>query len=133
MDSIYKYKLIGYQENDGKLTPFENKVNVPFEVKRIFFIHEVPFGEERANHACMNGSMVLVAVNGAVKVKLDTGTSTCDFELREINEALFIPSKVWISVEFEDQEGIMMVLSDIQYKDAVYQSDYYEFKKEIGG
>ena len=116
---IYKYKLTEYQDNDGKLTPFEKEVNVPFEVKRVFYIHEVPLGKTRANHACMNGAMVLIMINGKAKVKLDTGVSMCEFELCEMKEALFVPPRIWLSVEFKDEKGIMMVLSNIQYKDAV--------------
>ena len=53
------------------------------------------------------------------KVKLDTGVSMCEFELCEMKEALFVPLRIWLSVEFKDEKGIMMVLSNIQYKDAV--------------
>lgn len=96
----YLLKFSSVSENDGDLTYFEEMGEIPFEIKRIFSIYNVPNKKiARANHASINTAFVLQAVVGSVEVELDNGFQKECFLLNEIDMGLIIPKLTWMKTK----------------------------------
>lgn len=82
----------GAFEEDGSLVYLEAMKDIPFKVKRIFYIFDVPNGMTRASHASTNTDFLLIAINGSVTVTLNDGTVSNKYDLKERNKGLYVPN-----------------------------------------
>lgn len=129
MSKIIKFRSVA--ENDGKLTFWESENEIPFVIKRIFYIQNVPAGCERANHASINSDFVFIAIAGEVSVTLVNKSGEETFWLNNSSEGLFVPRMTWIKTYNFSENAILMVVSDKEYKKTTYISDYAVFIKNV--
>ena len=127
----YQFKLPCYGENDGKLGTFEPPSIPGFQVKRIFYIFDVPAGEGRANHACMNSSIVFLAMAGSVLLSVETDGEKAEYLLDKNTIAVFAPQSSWISAYNFSNDAVLVGLSDRRYADCQYINDYDRYKELI--
>ena len=99
MCSIDKASIINLKsiksDRLGSLTPVYNNVDVPFEIKRVYYLYDIPSGSERGGHAHKNLEQLFVAVSGSFDVHLNDGKNEEVFHLNRPSVGLYIPKMIW--------------------------------------
>ena len=113
--------------NVGNITVVENGDNIPFEVKRIYYLYDVPGGEERGGHSHYELEQYIIAASGAFDVVLDDGVSKRRFSLNRPNLALHIVPGLWRELDNFSSGSISMVLASHVFDENDYIRDYQEF------
>ena len=113
----------------GNITVLENGDNIPFDVKRIYYLYDVPSGEERGGHAHYELEQYIIAASGSFDVVLDDGINRRRILLNRPNLALHIVPGLWRELDNFSSGSICMVLASHTYDESDYIRDYKEFKK----
>lgn len=111
----------------GNITVLENGSNIPFEVKRIYYLYDVPGGEARGGHAHYNLEQYIIAASGAFDVVLDDGTNKRRVTLNRPYVALHIVPGLWRELENFSSGSISLVLASQKYMENDYIRNYQEF------
>ncbi len=119
-------------DSRGNLTYIEGKNHIPFEIKRIYYLYDVPGGETRGGHAHKTLDQFIIAASGSFDFILDDGYQRKRFVLRRSYYGLFLPSKIWREIENFSTGSICLVLTSDYYNKEDYIRDYEEFKKYVG-
>jgi hypothetical protein len=112
----------------GNLTALENKVNIPFDVKRVYYLYDVPGGEDRGGHAHHELQQFIVAVSGAFDVLLDDGINKKIVHLDRPYIGLHVVTGIWRELLNFSSGAICLVLASEKYNEHDYIHDYIEFK-----
>lgn len=115
----------------GNITPIENNNQIPFEVKRIFYLYDIPGGEDRGAHAHKECHQLIVAASGSFEVKLDDGNEKKTVMLNQPNKGLYLPPGIWASEVNFSSGAICLVLASHKYDEKDYIRDYNEFKRIV--
>ncbi|MBR3387850.1 MAG: WxcM-like domain-containing protein [Bacteroidales bacterium] len=116
-----------HSERKGNLTVVENGVTLPFDVKRVYYLYDVPGGENRGAHAHKELSQLIIAASGSFTVTLDDGKCKRSYFLNRPYQALYVKPGLWRDlVDFSSGAVAMVLASDI-YKKEDYIRDYDEF------
>ena len=111
----------------GSITSLNNSMDVQFDVKRVFYIYDIPSGESRGAHAHRICHQLLIATSGSFKVAVFDGAESCEFILDRPDIGLHIPPGIWAS-EFDfSGGGICLVLASHEYDEGDYIRDYNSF------
>ena len=113
----------------GNLTFLENMNQIPFEIKRVFYIYDVPTGVSRGSHAHRNLKQFIICLSGSFDVLLDDGKSKKKIHLNRPWQGLFVPSMIWASEANFDPGSICLVLVSELYDPESYIRDYDLFIK----
>lgn len=116
-----------HSDRKGNLSVVENGETFPFDVKRVYYIYDVPGGESRGAHAHKELSQVIVAVSGSFKVTLDDGNVKRTFFLNRPYQGLYVKSGMWRDLDDFSSGAVCMVLASDVYKSEDYIRDYDEF------
>jgi len=111
----------------GNLTFIEAGRHVPFEVKRVFYLYDVPGGATRAGHALKSCHQFVVAISGSFDVVLDDGLEKKRYHLNRSYYGLYIPALTWREVDNFSSGSVCMVLASELYSESGYYRDYREF------
>lgn len=114
----------------GNITPITNSVEIPFDVKRIFYIYDIPGGESRGAHAHRECHQLLIAASGSFEVLLDDGRIQRIVQLNRPYQGLHIPPMIWASEINFSSGAICLVLASHLYDASDYIRDYSVFKSE---
>ena len=112
----------------GHITAINNEIEIPFEVKRVFYLYDIPGGESRGAHAHKECHQFLVAVSGAFEVLLDDGRSKRSVQLNRPNIGLHIPAGIWASEIKFSSGSICLVLASHVYDESDYIRSYEDFR-----
>lgn len=112
----------------GNITVIENSRNIPFKIKRIFYIYDIPGGEDRGAHAHKECHQFLVAASGAFEVELDDGRNKRTVSLNRPYFGLHIPPGIWAAEKAFSSGSICLVLTSHKYDESDYLRDYNEYK-----
>ncbi|MBD5341389.1 MAG: WxcM-like domain-containing protein [Bacteroides sp.] len=126
------YKIIDlprHLDRRGNLSVVENGINIPFDMKRVFFIYDVPGGESRAGHAHHTLYQFVIAVSGSFTVQLDDGTEKESILLNKPYEGLLVPPGTWSHLVDFSSGAVALVLASDFYDESDYVRDYEEFIK----
>ena len=123
--SIIELKKI--TSDSGNITVAENEVNMPFEVKRIYYLYDVPGGESRGGHAHYELEQYIIAASGSFDVILDDGVNKKRVTLNRPNLALNIVPGLWRELENFSSGSICMVLASKTYDEIDYIRNYNNF------
>ena len=115
----------------GQLVALEENRNIPFDLKRVFYIFGTQEGVSRGNHSHYKTKQFLVAVNGSCKVTLDDGYNKETFNLNQPNLGLFQDALIWGTMHDFSSDCVLMVLADEYYDASDYITDYDKFLKEV--
>ncbi len=115
----------------GNITPVHNRIEVPFDIKRIFYLYDVPGGESRGAHAHKNCHQFLVASSGSFEVLLDDGKQRHTVQLNRPYWGLHIPPLVWASEINFSSGSICLALASEVYDESDYIRDYKNYLKII--
>lgn len=116
----------------GKLVVVEGAQDIPFEIKRVFYIYGSDSEVIRGQHANRESEFVLINVGGTSKVRIDNGHSEAVVELNKPMMGLYIPTMVWKDMYEFSEDSILLVLASTHYDGQEYIRDYEEYKKEMG-
>ncbi len=111
----------------GSITFIENQTHIPFVIRRIYYLYDVPVGQARAAHAHKNLSQVFIAINGSFSVKLDDGVSAREFRLDNPFTGLYVCSKIWRDVYSFNKDAVCLVLASDPYDENDYLRNYCDF------
>jgi len=116
-------------EPDGNLVPIESNYDVPFSIKRIFYVYGVKDQNDRGKHAHYKTKQVLICLNGKIEVLVHDGKRKQKYLLESPQQALYIPEMIWDEQVYLTEDTVLLVLSDIKYLPEDYIHDFEEFKK----
>ena len=113
----------------GNLTFIEGNNHIPFPIKRTYFIYDVPGGEKRGGHSYYNLHELIVALSGSFDVVLDDGKNKKKFTLNRSYYGLYVPNKIWRSLENFSTNSLCLVLASERYDEKDYIRNYDELRK----
>ena len=132
--TLDKVKIVNFPqiaEPRGNLSFLEGNNQVPFPIKRIYFLYDVPSGATRGGHAHRELSELVIALSGSFDVILDDGTEKKRIFLNRPHYGLFIPPGLWREIENFSSNSVLLALASDIYDEKDYIRDYEVFKKNV--
>lgn len=114
----------------GNLTFIEENRHAPFEMRRVYYLYDVPGGETRGGHAHKKLEQLLIAASGSFDVVLDDGTQRQRFVLNRSHYGLYIPRMVWRELENFSSGSVCLVIASEYYDEDDYYRDFDEFLRD---
>ena len=134
LKDVKEFNLKSFIEPDGKLTPIELDRDIPFEVKRMFYVYDVHDQNDRGKHSHHKTKQLLISIKGSINVKCDDGMGGVrEWELRTPWNALYIPEMIWDEQIYNSKDSILLVLSNTNYDPSDYIEDYEMFRRVKNG
>jgi len=116
----------------GNITPIQNKIDVPFNIKRVYYIYDIPGGIERGGHAHRKLFQLLIAASGSFDVLLDDGISRKVIYLNRPYIGLLIVPGIWRELMNFSSGSVCLVLASLKYNEKDYIRNYKDFLKIKG-
>lgn len=130
--SIHDAKIIDlpkFLDARGNLSFAENFKQIPFEIKRTYWLYDVPGGESRGGHAYYTNEEFIIAMSGSFDVVLDDGKERKVFPLNRSYYGLYVPAGLWRDMENFSTNAVALEFGSIHYDEVDYIYDYDEFLK----
>jgi dTDP-4-dehydrorhamnose 3,5-epimerase-like enzyme len=127
LDSVQLIQLPKFLDERGNLSFFESNNQIPFSIKRTYWIYDVPGGEQRGGHAYKTLQEFIVALSGSFDVVLDDGKQKKKFSLNRSYCGLYIPRLIWRQLENFSTNSLAIIVADQPYKTEDYIYNYEEF------
>lgn len=121
------------QNRAGNITPVSNLTEIPFEVKRVFYIYDIPGGEDRGAHAHKECHQFLIAASGSFEIELNDGVTKRTIMLNRPYFGLHIPPGIWAAEKGFSSGAICLVLASHKYDANDYLREYEDFIKFKNG
>ncbi|TIH18075.1 WxcM-like domain-containing protein [Marinifilum sp. JC120] len=118
-------------DNRGNLTFIENSRHIPFDIKRVYYLYDVPGGETRGGHAHKQLRQYIIAASGSFDVVLDDGKTKTKFSLNRSYYGLYIPTMTWRELENFSSGSVCLVLASEYYDPSDYYYSYDDFMKAV--
>ena len=115
------------ENRSGNLTSIQNSIEIPFDIKRIFYLYDIPGGKDRGAHAHLECHQFLIAGSGSFDVLLDDGKSKKLVTLNQPYKGLHVPPGIWASEVNFSSGAICLVMASHKYDETDYIRDYKEF------
>ncbi|MBB6216423.1 dTDP-4-dehydrorhamnose 3,5-epimerase-like enzyme [Anaerosolibacter carboniphilus] len=115
----------------GFLTPIEGNKDIPFDIKRVYYLYNVPSNIKRGLHAHKTLEQILICLNGTVDIKVSDGETEEVFQLNTPDIGLYIGPKIWREMVNFTHETVLLVLASKNYDEEDYIRDYHEFQEYI--
>ena len=112
----------------GNLSFFENSKQIPFDIRRTYWIYDVPGGEMRGSHAFKDSHEFIIALSGSFDIILNDGKNEMKYSLNRSNYGLYVPNLLWRSIENFSTNSLALIVSSITYDPSDYIRDFDEFK-----
>ena len=125
---VFEFNEMG--DERGNLVVIEGNEDVPFEIKRIFYMYGTDKEWVRGQHANKKSEFVLVNVAGRSKIKIDDGFSTAIVELNKPRMGVYIPKMIWKEMYDFSEDSVMLVLASEHYDADEYIRDYDEYLRQ---
>lgn len=124
---VIKYNFPPHGDDRGQLVAIEAMKDLPFEVKRVYYIYDTLPGVRRGFHAHLNLQQILLCVHGSCKIHLDNGTETAEVLLDKPNEGLYISNDMWREMYDFSDGAVLLVLASEYYDKKDYIRNYEDF------
>ena len=118
-----------HSDRQGDLSVVENSKDVPFDVKRVYYLYDIPGGAERGGHAHKSLRQLIVAASGSFTVILDDGSEKRSITLNRPYQGLLVMSGIWRELVDFSSGAICLVLASEKYDEGDYIRDYGDFVK----
>ncbi len=115
----------------GNLTVAEGLKNVPFDIRRVYWLYDIPGGEGRGGHPHKQIKQLLIAVSGSFHVTLDNGKEKQTYLLNHPYQALLIDTGIWRTLDDFSSGAVCVVLASDWYEEEDYIYDYNDFLKYV--
>ena len=114
-------------DNRGNLSFFENNNQIPFIIKRAYWIYDVPGGESRGGHAYEKSEEFIVALSGSFDVILDDGNEKISFNMNRSYYGLYIPKMYWREINNFSTNSLALIVANTEYNEGDYIRNYEDF------
>ena len=129
---IVKYVFQQHGDDRGMLVALEEFKDIPFEIKRVYYMYDTKEGVHRGFHAHKNLQQILICIHGSCKVLLDNGSEKKIVSLEKPYEGLYVSNNMWREMYDFSPDAVLMVLASEIYKEEDYIREYDSFLKFIG-
>jgi len=119
------------EDERGNLTFIEEENHIPFKIKRVYWIYDVPGGQKRGGHAFKEQQEFIVALSGSFDVVVDNGAEQQTFSLNRSYYGLYIPNGLWREMNNFSTNSLALVLSSTEFSEDDYIRDYAAFLKYV--
>ena len=126
---VIKYVFQPHGDERGQLIALEEFSDIPFKIKRVYFMYDTQPGVVRGHHAHRNLEQILVCIHGSCKVRLDNGMEKKVVPLEKPYEGLYIASNMWREMFDFSSDAVLLVFASELYDENDYIRDYNEFLK----
>ena len=130
---VKMYTFPPHGDDRGQLIAIEEQKDLPFDIKRVYYIYDTLSGVRRGFHAHRNLEQILLCVCGSCKIHLDDGTDTAEVTLDRPDQGLYIANNMWREMYDFTPGTVLLVLASEYYDEADYIRNYEDFQKMIQG
>lgn len=128
---VIKYVFQPHGDERGQLVALEELKDIPFEIKRVYYIYDTLEDVRRGFHAHKNLEQILICIHGSCKVLLDNGTEKKVVPLEKPYEGLYIANNMWREMFDFSPDAVLLVLASELYDESDYIRDYDRFLEEV--
>lgn len=132
IEDVRIIELPKFLDPRGNLSFAEQNNHIPFDIKRTYWIYDVPGGEDRGGHAFKENQEMIIALSGSFDVVVDDGVSHKTFSLNRPYYGLYIPVGLWRTMVNFSTNSLALEFGSMHYKSSDYIRDYDEFLKLKG-
>ncbi len=129
---VVKYMFQPHGDQRGQLVSMEEHKDIPFHIKRVYYMYDTKDGVVRGHHAHKKLEQILVCIHGSCKIKLDNGRETKIVPLEKPYEGLYVANNMWREMYDFSADAVLLVFASELYDPDDYLRDYDEFLKYIG-
>jgi len=132
--SIHDSRLIELakiQDQRGNLTFIENSRHIPFDIKRVYYLYDVPGGAARAAHGHKALHQFMIAMSGSFDVSLDDGSEKKKYHLNRSYFGIYIPPMIWRDLDNFSSGAVCMVLASDYFEESDYFRSYDDFVRAV--
>lgn len=133
MDKSFKVKdcclvdIPTFTDERGAISVMDKEL--PFDVKRVFWLHHIKDGKDRGAHALLDSSEIMIAVHGSFVVDLDDTETKISIVLDNPSKGLMIRPGIWFRTHSYKEDGVSLILAEEEYARDKYTYDYEEYKR----
>lgn len=127
LDDCKLIDLPKHSDPRGNLSVIEGSIHVPFDIKRVYYLYDVPGGSSRAGHGHIELQQMFIAMSGSFDVIVDDGYGRKKVQLNRSYYGLYVPGMMWREVENFSSGAVCLVLASTVYDPADYYHDYRDF------
>ncbi len=124
---IKRYEFQKHGDDRGMLVALEENKDIPFKIKRVYYIYDTLEGVRRGFHAHKNLKQILICVKGSCKLHLDNGYETAEVILDKPYEGIYIENNIWREMYDFSKDAVLLVLASELYNEADYIRNYQDF------
>ena len=128
---VIKYLFQPHGDERGQLIAVEEGKDIPFEIKRIYYMYDTVEGVVRGHHAHKTLEQILICVHGSCKIRLDNGREKKVVALEKPYEGLYVSNNMWREMYDFSSDAVLMVLASELYIEDDYIRDYEEFVQYV--
>lgn len=124
---VVKYVFQPHGDDRGQLVALEQFKDIPFEIKRVYYVYDTLAGVIRGHHAHKSLQQILICIHGSCKIRLDNGYEKKIIPLEKPYEGLYVSNLMWREMYDFSEDAVLLVLASELYDEADYIRDYDEF------
>lgn len=128
---VIKYAFQQHGDHRGQLVALEENKDIPFEIKRVYYMYDTNEGVRRGFHAHKSLEQILICIHGTCKILLDNGSETKVVPLEKPYEGLYIANNMWREMYDFSPDAVLLVLASDYYNEEDYIRDYDKFLEFI--
>lgn len=128
---IIKYAFQQHGDERGQLVALEERKDIPFDIKRVYYMYDTGEGVRRGFHAHKSLEQILICIHGQCKVLLSNGEEKKIVSLEKPYEGLYIANNMWREMYDFSSDAVLLVLASDYYKEEDYIRDYEEFLQTV--
>lgn len=129
---VVKYVFQPHGDKRGQLVALEEFKDIPFKIKRVYYMYETVNDVVRGHHAHKSLEQILICIHGSCKIRLDNGVEKKVVPLEKAYEGLYVANNMWREMFDFSEDAVLMVLASELYDESDYIRDYDEFLAYIG-
>lgn len=130
LHNCYIINLPRVENSYGNLTFIEANNHVPFEIRRVYYLYDIPGGSKRGGHAHKELQQLIIAVSGSFNILLDDGSTKKVIHLNRSFQGLYICPMIWREIDNFSSGAVCMVLASLPYDENDYYRDYDSFVRK---
>ena len=119
------------QNAAGNLSLVESGIHIPFDIKRVYYLYDVPGGAQRGGHAHKRLEQLIIAMSGSFDIVLDDGRCRDRYHLNRSYYGLYVGTMIWRELENFSSGAVCLVLASTLYDESDYFRDYQEFVRAV--